>query len=169
MASENTEGPAEGVAAPSDEVKQKSGEAWKAVGNLLRNDPHALSELLSRTTRETLSGAFADAKGISDFVGMIIRLAFCLYATLFFWSQISNSNIASLRFWVLGVSALSMSAILLAFALLIAVSIYFFLLRIMSRKRSIQIWAITIIVAMLVSLTFFYGIFELIFSLPRPS
>jgi hypothetical protein len=53
-------------------------------------------------TREELdtefNKAFDGAKRVSD-VGMIVRLAFCAYATQFFWSQAKTSVASSHGHW----------------------------------------------------------------------
>jgi hypothetical protein len=52
-----------------------------------------------------LNKAFDRAKRVSDYVGMIVRLAFCAYATQFFWSQAKTT--AGIQSWALGVSGVT--------------------------------------------------------------
>jgi hypothetical protein len=110
---------------------------------------------------------FDQAKRVSDFIGMIVRLAFMFYASSYFGAQVS-ANLNTLKGFAFGLCWIIALGVSVVFGGQIFAIIYIHHLRDAAVQTNRWIRILMLISALATSGALWFGIVELISALPKP-
>ena len=141
------------------------GMLWKRIGDRLRASLGAqLIHLSQEDYANLIETEFDKAKKLSDFVGIVIRLAFAMFAAFFFFQRWHNEPnwVLNSPYFAGGVCAGIISFALMGHVLML--SFHYFAKDLAGQKRRVM-KMLVVVLAVLVSLATFVGIIMLTMEL----
>ena len=135
-------------------------EASGFFGRLLARTPNLLSI--------EFNSHFDTAKKTSDYIGMIVRLAFVAYVTSFFWKTMKAETGVSFTFVTMWICCLATALLTLRFGFQIGDITWLYLHRRMAGVRSGPVKVAVFIMYSVANICFASGLVALVLSLPKP-
>jgi hypothetical protein len=153
-----------------------SGTPRRREGKSMEKRPSGFfTRLLARTPEsmtEEINIRFDHAKRTSDFIGMVVRLAFAIYATSYFWSKVMADPAASLTYTVvtMWICCLCLALVTVKFFLQIGTVTGLYIQReaaLSDVRRAPR--AIFLTIYSIVAVSVASGLVSLILALPKPT
>jgi len=123
--------------------------------------------LTAETNEHRADQIFSEAKKLSDFIGMIVRLAFTLFAFHFF--MLKAPQIGGLTGFVFGISAINAFGLSVVLANKIMRIIYYWEMIAVAKAQSRHFRALLLFFALCSTLVAYYGIFKMAFAIAKSS